>query len=66
MSLNNISLNIKGMKIIKKDVLTLSEYDKRKLRNFIGVKTNKQLIKKLQDQGVNLFKKPETQIKRAF
>ena len=66
MSINNILVNIKGMKIIKKDVLSLSEYDKRKLRTFEGVKSNKQLIKKLQDQGVNLFKKPETQIKRAF
>ena len=67
MSINNILVNIKGMKtIIKKDVLSLSEYDKRKLRTFEGVKSNKQLIKKLQDQGVNLFKKPETQIKRAL
>ena len=66
MSLNNILLNIKGMKIIKKDALSLSEYDKRKLRTFEGVKSNKQLIKKLQGQGVNLFKKPELQIKKAF
>ena len=80
MSINNILVNIKGMKnreaisetpkrgltVIKKDVLSLSEYDKRKLRTFEGVKSNKQLIKKLKEQGVNLFKNPETQIKRAF
>ena len=66
MSVKKILFNIKGMKIIKKDVLSLSEYDKRKLRTFEGVKTNKQLIKKLKEQGVNLFKKPETQLKRAF
>jgi hypothetical protein len=62
----NFSSNIKIMLQIKKDVSMLSEYDKRKLRTFYGVKNNKQLIEKVKSKGVNLFKNPETQSKRAF
>lgn len=55
-----------NMNIIKKGVLSLSEYDKRRLRTFEGVKSNKQLIEKLKGEGKNLFKNPETQLKKAL
>jgi hypothetical protein len=51
-------------KLLNLDVM--SKLTERKIRLSVGVKTNKQLVKMAVENGVNVGKKPETQIKRAL
>ena len=44
----------------------MSKLTERKIRLSVGVKTNKQLVKMAIENGVNVGKKPETQLKRAL
>ena len=45
---------------------TISALSKTKIRNAVGVKTTKGLIKEAQKQGIDLGKRKETQEKRAL
>ena len=45
---------------------TISALSKTKIRNAVGVKSTKGLLKEAQKQGIDLGKRKETQEKRAF
>ena len=50
----------------KLNLNTISALSKTKIRNAVGVKSTKGLLKEAQKQGIDLGKRKETQEKRAF
>ena len=50
----------------KLNLNTISALSKTKIRNAVGVKSTKGLLKEAQKQGIDLGKRKETQEKKAF